>query len=147
MKNYSEKLKHPNWQMKRLEIFKRDNVTCQHCGSKENSLNVHHIAYSGDPWEAPNELLITLCQDCHQVEQEAVKQASAELANSLKRLGFMSVGLCSIKEIFSAKDRGWKDYEPAFSILAMVVEDDTLWKEMSTLFWERLNKIRKHTNG
>ena len=31
---YSEKLKDPRWQKKRLEILERDNFRCQYCGDK-----------------------------------------------------------------------------------------------------------------
>lgn len=51
MATYSEKLKSPKWQKKRLEILQRDEFTCQHFNDKENTLHVHHIAYSGNPWE------------------------------------------------------------------------------------------------
>jgi hypothetical protein len=63
--SYSEKLKDPRWQKKRLEIMQRDNFTCTLCGDKESFLNVHHMAYSGMPWEIPNESLITTCEFCH----------------------------------------------------------------------------------
>lgn len=63
--NYSEKLKDPRWQKKRLEILSRDNFTCQCCGDKDTSLHIHHSKYTGEPWEAPNEDLKTLCEHCH----------------------------------------------------------------------------------
>lgn len=64
--NYSEKLKHPKWQKKRLEILNRDNFTCVLCGDTETELHVHHLKYTGNnPENAPNEDLETLCKDCH----------------------------------------------------------------------------------
>lgn len=66
VKTYSDKLKDPRWQKKRLEIFKRDKFTCKACGDNETTLNVHHKEYSnGEPWEIENKLLITLCEHCH----------------------------------------------------------------------------------
>ena len=67
MGNYSELLKDPHWQKKRLEIFERDKWTCQLCGDKETTLHVHHKKYIKDknPWEINNKYLITLCEDCH----------------------------------------------------------------------------------
>lgn len=67
MSEYSEKLKDPRWQKKRLEIFERDGWKCMACLSKDNTLHVHHIFYlpKKDPWDIPNGLLITLCNDCH----------------------------------------------------------------------------------
>jgi len=66
-KDYSELLKHPKWQKRRLEIFERDNFTCQKCGATEETLHIHHLKYLKNalPWESPSEDLITLCEICH----------------------------------------------------------------------------------
>jgi hypothetical protein len=66
-KSYGDKLKSPKWQKKRLLILQRDNWTCQCCGDKESTLNVHHKKYVGNPWECPDEFLITVCEDCHEI--------------------------------------------------------------------------------
>ena len=64
---YSEKLRDPRWQRKRLEILQRDDWACLSCGDKEKSLQVHHIVYRKlDPWAYPDELYQTLCEDCHE---------------------------------------------------------------------------------
>jgi len=65
--NYSEKLKDPRWQKKRLEILERDKWTCRACGETEKTLHVHHIFYlpKREPWEIPNGFLITFCEGCH----------------------------------------------------------------------------------
>lgn len=69
--NYSEKLKDPRWQKKRLEILSRDNFKCQCCGSGEKELHVHHKQYSatGNPWDIGNWALISLCYECHNIEE------------------------------------------------------------------------------
>jgi glutaredoxin len=72
-KTYAEKLKDPRWQKKRLEILQRDNFTCQHCKDTKTELHIHHEKYKGDPWDAPNETLYSLCKYCHRVE-EAMKK-------------------------------------------------------------------------
>ncbi len=65
--NYSELLKDPRWQRKRLEIMQRDEFTCVMCDDKEHTLNVHHDEYirGNMPWEYENSKLRTLCEDCH----------------------------------------------------------------------------------
>jgi len=63
--NYSQKLRSPKWQKKRLEILQRDQFKCCLCGDEETELHVHHLKYTGEPWEAPNDKLQTLCADCH----------------------------------------------------------------------------------
>ncbi len=67
--NYSEKLKDPRWQKKRLEIMQRDNFKCAYCEDPETTLSVHHLIYlkNADPWDYPNNLLYTLCPNCHEL--------------------------------------------------------------------------------
>lgn len=65
---YQDKLRSPKWQKKRLEILQRDNFTCQLCGDEKTELHVHHIKYTGEPCEAPDEDLQTLCKTCHELE-------------------------------------------------------------------------------
>jgi len=64
---YIELLKHPFWQKKRLEIFQRDNFKCTKCGDTLSTLQIHHLYYKYglNPWEYPDEALITLCELCH----------------------------------------------------------------------------------
>jgi 5-methylcytosine-specific restriction endonuclease McrA len=71
MVSYSEKLKDPRWQKKRLKILSRDRFKWQSCLKKDKSLHVHHINYlsNSEPWEIPNKYLITLCCDCHKTEK------------------------------------------------------------------------------
>lgn len=65
--NYSQKLRDPRWQKKRLEVMKRDNWRCQHCWTARDTLTVHHAVYTKgrDPWEYNDSNLITLCSTCH----------------------------------------------------------------------------------
>jgi hypothetical protein len=67
MATYSEKLKHPLWQKKRLEILERDKWTCLLCGDKETTLHVHHKKYkpNTDPWNYQDSNFVTLCEHCH----------------------------------------------------------------------------------
>ena len=66
--DYKEQLKHPKWQKKRLEIMNRDQFQCQCCMDKEDTLTVHHKKYiqGKKAWEYPDNLLITLCNPCHE---------------------------------------------------------------------------------
>jgi len=70
---YSEKLKDPRWQKKRLEILQRDEWTCQLCQETEETLVVHHYKYSGEPWEVEDKYLMTLCESCHESEHRDMK--------------------------------------------------------------------------
>jgi hypothetical protein len=66
------------WQQKRLEIMERDKWTCQSCGKSGDgvTLNVHHAYYvSGrKPWEYENELLVTYCENCHELRHATYQQ-------------------------------------------------------------------------
>ena len=75
-KTYSELLRSPLWQKKRLKILERDDYTCQHCGCKERELQVHHRVYhrGAKPWEYDDSELITLCNRCHEIETEVKNQ-------------------------------------------------------------------------
>lgn len=68
-KTYSDLLKNPKWQKKRLEIFKRDKFKCRLCGDTETILHVHHKKYINGhkPWEYDNGNLFTLCGHCHEL--------------------------------------------------------------------------------
>ena len=67
MTTYRTKLQDPKWQKKRLEIMQRDDWKCMHCNDKTTMLSVHHKTYFDDrePWEYDDNLLVTLCQPCH----------------------------------------------------------------------------------
>ena len=65
MTSYSEKLRDPRWQKKRLEVMARDGFRCLLCGDDKSTLNVNHLKYTGEPWDAPLEHLETLCEKCH----------------------------------------------------------------------------------
>lgn len=70
MSTYSEKLKDPRWQKRRLEAMQRDHFKCRQCGDDSSTLHVHHTYYvSGrEPWQYPIGTLQTLCRDCHEAE-------------------------------------------------------------------------------
>lgn len=63
---YAEKLQSPLWWACRRRIIYRDGGECQDCGTTVE-LQVHHIRYRPglEPWESPDEDLITLCDGCH----------------------------------------------------------------------------------
>jgi 5-methylcytosine-specific restriction endonuclease McrA len=70
---YSEKLRDPRWQKKRLEIFERDGWKCLMCGRRDRELQAHHVIYKKrEPWDYPDYLYQTLCRDCHAERTEIV---------------------------------------------------------------------------
>lgn len=79
--SYSDKLRHPLWQKKRLEILQRDNFTCLLCGDTETELHIHHMEYirGREPWEYENLVLKTLCKHCHLIVEYFKKEKEAVL--------------------------------------------------------------------
>lgn len=84
---YSEKLKDPRWQKKRLEIMELDGWQCRQCGRDDKTLHTHHIFYvrGRQPWEYPNQAFICLCDDCHSkaVTFPSFNQSQVDLIQSL----------------------------------------------------------------
>jgi hypothetical protein len=65
--SYSQMLRHPRWQAKRLEVMQRAGFACESCGDTETTLNVHHVLYrkGAAPWEYEARDLVCLCERCH----------------------------------------------------------------------------------
>lgn len=87
-KKYSEQIKSPKWQKKRLEILNRDNFTCQICGCVDKTLHVHHVIYipGRSIWEYEDNQLVTLCEDCH-VKEHALSDFVSNIITDLKYQG------------------------------------------------------------
>lgn len=85
---YGEKLKDPRWQKRRLQVFERDEWACQLCSSTDSTLNVHHRWYQGEPWDAPDEALVTLCEPCHDFESRHRANMEQGLLRELRKVYF-----------------------------------------------------------
>jgi len=109
---YSEKFKDPRWQKKRLEILERDDWCCRRCYDTESTLHIHHRWYekNKDPWDYPNECLVTLCEDCHEEETTEMPKVCESLVFALKRnffsgdildiaIGFRYMEIVSLPEV------------------------------------------------
>ena len=81
--SYSSKLRDARWQRKRLEIMERDKWTCRSCGASGEgvTLNVHHAYYESgkDPWEYPDNTLVTWCEKCHKTRHQYQNYILTEL--------------------------------------------------------------------
>ena len=88
---YRDRLLDPRWQKKRLEIMDRDGFKCGYCPNTHITLHVHHKYYlpNADPWDYPNEALITLCENCHIIEEE-LKSCQGDFIRMLQKIGFLN---------------------------------------------------------
>lgn len=66
--SYSDKLKDPRWQRKRLEVLDLREWTCEACSDSKSTLHVHHRQYikGREPWEYDDNQLSVLCESCHE---------------------------------------------------------------------------------
>lgn len=120
---YSEKLKDPRWQKKRLEILSRDEWMCQYCYDSSSTLHIHHRYYirNTDPWDYPPEALVTLCESCHEAETTDRPHAEALLLEAMKKVGFYSADVQRIAEginkmkLIHASEIVASAYEAAFA--------------------------------
>jgi hypothetical protein len=101
---YWQKLKDPRWQKRRLEIFNRDDWTCQKCRGKEITLNVHHNFYLAgkEPWDYPDHCLVTLCEPCHEIETNHRPGEEKRIIEILREAGLHCLDLS-----FLADFLGW----------------------------------------
>jgi len=79
--------------------MERDDFECVLCCEKEKTLNVHHIYYERNkmPWEYPDEIFITLCDECHDMEHTAKNLInSMDLEAKFRRFGVPSFVLYSV---------------------------------------------------
>lgn len=98
---YSEKLKNPRWQKKRLEIFERDGWKCRACQDEKSTLHVHHLVYEKgkEPWDYDNAKLVTLCEECHNLEREERYLAEQGLLLELREKGFSYHNIINLQQM------------------------------------------------
>lgn len=79
--SYSDLLKDPRWQRKRLEVMQYAGFKCVRCGDKETTLNVHHIRYihGRKPWDYDYHELECLCEPCHKREHGLDREVKAAI--------------------------------------------------------------------
>lgn len=84
MSSYSELLKDPRWQRKRLEILNRADFKCEECMDGTSTLHVHHKIYrkGAKPWEYEHTELAALCEGCHE-DRHKWKEKLLEAIGSL----------------------------------------------------------------
>ncbi len=113
-KTYSEKLKDPRWQKKRLKILERDEWTCQLCGDDTETLHVHHKYYreKKEPWECGDFALVTVCHNCHKSEEYEKSRNEKDFV-----IQFYNSGAISSRDLKNLAD-DLMDSEMSFSDLA-----------------------------
>lgn len=101
---YSDLLKDPRWQKKRLKIFERDEWKCTDCGDSFSQLQIHHLYYKVtlEPWEYPDKALVTLCDLCHK-KAEFIKWVIRQGSKHLNLIGFPISDIEDVKKLVTQK--------------------------------------------
>lgn len=70
--SYSDQMKNPLWQKKRLHMLESKGWKCEVCGAEEKTLHVHHKQYKSGAkiWEYEDNELAVLCENCHKETHE-----------------------------------------------------------------------------
>ena len=96
---YSQKLRDPRWQKKRLEVMDKANWKCERCKASDKELQVHHgmYEYGLEPWEYDHHVLWCLCRDCHEEVTETKRRISVWIgATSPSDYAFISLVLQAV---------------------------------------------------
>lgn len=103
-RSYDEKLKDPKWFERRRQILSRDNLQCTQCGS-ESDLCVHHKKYINgyQPWDYPDDLLVTLCKECHENKGGSLRGQIPHLQEAYETLTGLAMH-------FVLHERRWYDF-------------------------------------
>lgn len=138
---YLEKLRDPRWQKLRLEIFERDQWTCQSCYDTDSTLHVHHKYYifdNRDPWDYPPSLLITLCEACHEEEKEAMAEVEHDIIRMLK-IKFLAGPLRDLAQGIHAMNLQHAP-EVVASAYSYAFSDPEVQKELIERYFESIKK-------
>lgn len=167
MSTYSEKLKDPRWQKRRLGILNLHEFTCEKCGSKDKELHVHHRFYikGREVWEYDNDVFQVLCVDCHENvhKKEVIKPDTfPEKYESIiglldfmdkrneKNLSYLELLLetvsadeISLDETFSLIDlcKAYCSSEFGY-VLKYLIRDHLFREENESTVWEEINKLK-----
>jgi len=140
--NYSEKLKDPRWQKRRLEVLERDEWCCQSCGDSESTLYVHHLYYARgkEPWDYPLNAYLTMCGECHEYEHNERSGNEKDLLDMIKRAGFLADGVHDIAAGFHSLSGV---YPPTSAIIEWVLGNRDLMDSLGSLYFKHLKEINE----
>lgn len=144
---YAEKLRDPRWQKKRLEIFNRDNWCCQSCYDNQSTLHCHHLIYipRRDPWDYPNDLLITLCESCHDLEKEELQSACSCLIERIQSK-FLAMDIYEIASGFSQLEVA-RHHEVVASAIRWALSNPVIQRELTEKYFEFLKANKTKSAG
>lgn len=145
MTTYSDKLKSPRWQKKRLEILNLRSFKCELCGCEEKELHVHHRFYlkGREVWQYDNDVFQVLCCDCHEKEHkskdkiiEVIPERYKELINNIEKFRDINLkSLCIFIELMDSGDQ----FTEIFELLSCAINN--CWLDKSLEYIKDQRKI------
>jgi hypothetical protein len=130
---YAEKLRDPRWQRRRLEIMERDCYECTNCGERTKELHVHHrlYQYGLDPWDYEDDLLTTLCTDCH----AEYKDFATERKRFMRLLQLDGVTATDLRELTDTIEGCGEDAHTSFPEAFLIVQHLFKYRDFSNAAW------------
>lgn len=153
MSKYTDLLKDPKWQKKRLEIMNRDNWRCNNCHDDSEMLVVHHKYYDKDkmPWEYCNKAYITLCFGCHDELHKDQKQLHSDIIENFRHSEFSMEEIWEISQIFNYLDLNNRSSGRVILALRVFLENedniDKILNDVDNLSIEQLLKLSEVTQN
>lgn len=126
--NYTDKLKNPKWQKKRLEVLNLHGFKCEKCGCEDKELHVHHRFYikGREVWQYDNDVFQVLCCDCHEKEHLKVKEINEVIPEKYKNL------IVLVENLNKRRGRNQEDLE---MLLGTIIEDEERKDENYDLYY------------
>ena len=108
MGSYSDDLRNPLWQRKKSEIQIRDNFKCVMCFGEKSQIHVHHLAYlpNRKPWEYENEMLVCLCDKCHEIAHNDMPKIIALISFAALKNGLNLIDIADALKILTEFRQG-----------------------------------------
>lgn len=115
-----EKFLDPRWQKISFKILERDQWTCQACRNTDETLAVYlrYFEKNQEPWEHPDDALITLCPSCLAYEGPEMENALDLLNKTLRKRFFGD----DVLEIATAFEFGQYDSKTIIKALKKVLK-------------------------
>lgn len=129
---YSELLKDPRWQKKRLEALQAAEWACQDCGCDERTLHVHHLRYGSTPWDVELRDLRTLCETCHDTRHATLHNLTKEILPYLDKLDLERVAGYAITLVAIEQQGFISGYNPYSAVGIEDALDPERRKEVSS---------------
>ena len=133
---YSDKLKDPRWQKKRLEILEERKWLCESCGDGKKTLHVHHkyYDYDKDPWDYQSQAYSVLCEECHEDEHFSKKRVEDQLIKCMRK-HFLNDEIVSISSGFDCLVN-YSRKEIISGVIAWVISNQDIMDNLTKSYLE-----------